>query len=198
PALERAEATLRRFGATVQPLFSNALIAIFGAPRAREDDTDRAVRAGAALVADGGLAVRVGIERGDALVTIDGDRVEVTGSVVAAASRLQATAAENEVALGEALARAASEDREVPFVGRRHELGVLEHAYERAVHERAIQLVTIAGEPGSGKTRLARELRTLLELEGRHVWLAGRCLPYGDGVTFWALGEIVKAAAGIL
>jgi DNA-binding SARP family transcriptional activator/tetratricopeptide (TPR) repeat protein len=199
PALERAEETLLRFGATVQPLFSNALIGVFGAPRAHEDDADRAVRAGAALVDHAGLAVRVGIERGDALVTIEGGQINVTGNVVTAASRLQATAAENEVALGEALERVRSngEGREVPFVGRRHELGLLEHAYERAVREHAAQLMTIAGEPGSGKTRLASELRTLLELDGRHVWLEGRCPPYGDGVTFWALGEIVKAAAGI-
>jgi DNA-binding SARP family transcriptional activator/tetratricopeptide (TPR) repeat protein len=204
PALERAEATLRGFGATVQSLFANALIGIFGAPRAYEDDSERAVRAGAALVdtigEDGRLAVRVGIERGDALVTIQGGRVEVTGEVVATASRLQATAAANEVALGEALKRrrATSEGREVPFVGRRHELGLLGHTHGRVVGERAAHLVTIAGEPGSGKTRLAREFAAFLERTESHTWLAGRCLPYGDGVTFWALGEIVKAAAGIL
>ena len=204
PTVEQAEATLRRFGATVQPLFSNALIGIFGAPRAHEDDVERAVSAGAALVASsterGRLAARVGIERGDALVTIERDRIEVTGDVVASASRLQATASANEVALGEALerARGKTEDHEVPFVGRRYELDLLERTYERVVRENAAQLVTIVGEPGSGKSRLAREFRALLEREERHTWLSGRCLPYGDGVTFWALGEIVKAATGIL
>src|SRR6266545_2834988 len=205
PTVEHAEATLRRFGATVQPLFSNALIGIFGAPRAHEDDVERAVSAGAALVASsterGRLAARVGIERGDALVTIERDRIEVTGDVVASASRLQATASANEVALGEALerARGKTEDHEVPFVGRRYELDLLERTYERVVRENAAQLVTIVGEPGSGKSRLAREFRALLERrEERHTWLSGRCLPYGDGVTFWALGEIVKAATGIL
>jgi DNA-binding SARP family transcriptional activator len=203
PALERTEETLRRFGATVQPLFANALIGIFGAPRAYEDDPERAVRAGAALVdtvsEDGRLVAHVGIERGDALVTIQDGRVEVTGEVVAAASRLQATAAANEVALGEALKRlrATHEGREVPFVGRRHELGLLEHTHGRVVGERAAHLVTIAGEPGSGKTRLTLEFAAFLERAESHAWLAGRCLPYGDGVTFWALGEIVKAAAGI-
>jgi DNA-binding SARP family transcriptional activator len=203
PALARARELLAGFGASVQPLFSNALIGIFGAPRAYEDDVERAVRAAAAVVdvpREDGLLVRVGVDRGEALVTIEGDRGEVTGDVLAAASRLQAAAPPNGVALGDAVERArrTSEGLEAPFVGRLHELGLLEQTYDRVVADDAVQLVTIAGEPGSGKTRLAAELRTLVERKQPQGWLAGRCLPYGDGVTFWALGEIVKGAAGIL
>ena len=202
PALERVRAVISGFGASVQPLFANALIGIFGAPRTHEDDPDRAVRAAAALVEamreDDGLTVRIGVEQGEALVTIEGERIEVTGHVVAAASRLQATAAAGGVALGDSvpqLTDGGRDRREVPFVGREDELALLERTYVRAVRESSVQLVTIAGEPGSGKTRLAEELRRAVEPTA---WLEGRCLPYGNGVTFWALGEIVKAYAGIL
>ena len=61
------------------------------------------------------------------------------------------------------------------------------------------QFVTIVAEPGLGKSRLVRELRRRVESDVPHtVWRQGRCLPYGDGVAFWALGEIVKSHAGIL
>ena len=62
-----------------------------------------------------------------------------------------------------------------------------------------MQLVTVVGEPGIGKSRLVTELRTALDERPDLVtWRHGRCLPYGEGITFWALGEIVKAEAGIL
>ena len=86
-----------------------------------------------------------------------------------------------------------------PFVGRAEELAALRSALGRAVRERAVQLVTITGEPGVGKSRLVRELaRVADDAPGLISWRQGHCLPYGDGVTFWALGEIVKAQAGIL
>jgi tetratricopeptide (TPR) repeat protein len=70
--------------------------------------------------------------------------------------------------------------------------------YARSVRERSVQLVTITGEPGVGKTRLVREFRAALEERDERVtWRQGRCLPYGRGITFWALGEIVKEQAGI-
>ncbi len=204
PALGRARELVGGHGASVQLLFSNALIGVFGAARAYEDDPERAVRAAEALVdairAEGRLTVRVGIERGEALVTIADDRVDVTGEVVAAASRMQLTARSNGVALGPGLERATRPDStrgEVPFVGREPELAQLERSYERAVRESAVQLVTVVGEPGSGKTRLASEFRRRLADTGPHEWLEGHCLPYGEGITFWALGEIVKARAGI-
>ncbi len=61
------------------------------------------------------------------------------------------------------------------------------------------QLVTIVGEAGVGKSRMIYELRELVEeRDERVIWRQGRCLPYGENIPFWALGEIVKAEAGIL
>jgi len=86
-----------------------------------------------------------------------------------------------------------------PFVGRSEELSKLRSAYRRAVAESSVQLVTVTGEPGSGKTRLIDELASFIdELPELVRWREGRCLPYGEGISFWALGEIVKADAGIL
>src|SRR5439155_23337582 len=84
-----------------------------------------------------------------------------------------------------------------PFIGRDADLGLLEHALTRTLRERSPQLVTVAGEPGVGKTRLIAELRAAATQEGL-VWRHGRCLPYGEGITFWALGEVVKEHCGIL
>ncbi|MBA3716730.1 MAG: AAA family ATPase [Actinobacteria bacterium] len=86
-----------------------------------------------------------------------------------------------------------------PFVGREHDLRLLTDTFERVLRETSIQLVTVAGDPGVGKTRLVAELRSWLDDRPERVrWRQGRCLPYGEGITFWALGEIVKAEAGIL
>ncbi len=86
-----------------------------------------------------------------------------------------------------------------PFVGRAHDLALLENTYERMLLESSIQLATIAGEPGVGKTRLVAEFGRFVDERPELVtWRQGRCLPYGEGITFWALGEIVKAEAGIL
>jgi class 3 adenylate cyclase/tetratricopeptide (TPR) repeat protein len=86
-----------------------------------------------------------------------------------------------------------------PFVGRTDELAALRSAFGRTVRERAVQLVTITGEPGVGKSRLVRELFAVVDDAPELIsWRQGHCLPYGDGVTFWALGEIIKAEAGIL
>jgi class 3 adenylate cyclase/tetratricopeptide (TPR) repeat protein len=88
---------------------------------------------------------------------------------------------------------------DTPFVGRGPELAALLGAYRRAVDDAAARLVVVTGEPGVGKTRLVAELGRRLDQSADLVtWRQGRCLPYGEGVTFWALGEIVKAHAGIL
>jgi len=86
-----------------------------------------------------------------------------------------------------------------PFVGRGVEREMLEAAFRRAVVEDSVQLVTVTGDPGIGKTRLVQELaRFADEWPALVRWRQGRSLPYGDGVGYWALGEIVKAEAGIL
>ena len=83
---------------------------------------------------------------------------------------------------------------QAPLVGRDIELSMLENTYTRVVRDRRAHLVTIFGEPGVGKSRLAREF--LDTLEGATV-LQGRCLPYGEGITYWPLAEMVKVSAGI-
>ena len=81
-----------------------------------------------------------------------------------------------------------------PYVGREEELELLQNAYARVVRDRRAQLVTIFGEPGIGKSRLAREFFAGLE---RTTVLAGRSLPFGEGLVYRPLAEMVQAAAGI-
>ena len=79
------------------------------------------------------------------------------------------------------------------------ELDSLLDAFERAQSARSVQLVTLVGEPGIGKSRLVYELFGAVERDPELVfWRQGRSLPYGEGVSFWALGEMVKAHTGIL
>ncbi len=81
-----------------------------------------------------------------------------------------------------------------PLIGRAGELGLLVEAVDSAP-----RVVTLTGAPGIGKSRLVAELQwSLLERGERILWRRGRCLPYGAGIAYWALGEIVKAQAGIL
>jgi predicted ATPase len=86
-----------------------------------------------------------------------------------------------------------------PLVGRQIDLGMLTGAFQKALAESAVQLVVVAGQPGVGKSRLAAELLSFVDTGPEVVrWRQGRCLPYGEGITFWALGEILKSEAGIL
>ncbi len=94
-----------------------------------------------------------------------------------------------------ALGRAES----APFVGRDLELSLLGALFERSRVTPSLEIATIVAEPGMGKSRLVRELaRRVDALPDLVTWRAGRCLPYGEGIGFWPLGEIVKAHAGIL
>src|SRR5262249_50145533 len=78
---------------------------------------------------------------------------------------------------------------EARFVGRREELAVIRDAWDSAVTERRCELVTIAGEAGIGKSRLVAE--ALASLRGARV-VHGRCLPYGEGITYWPVVEVIK------
>jgi hypothetical protein len=85
------------------------------------------------------------------------------------------------------------------LVGREDEVALLSSALARMRREREPQLVTLVGVPGIGKSRLVTELLTQVDaLPDLITWRQGRCLPYGEGVSFWALGEMAKAQAGIL
>jgi class 3 adenylate cyclase/tetratricopeptide (TPR) repeat protein len=81
------------------------------------------------------------------------------------------------------------------LVGRRQELESLSDALRLAGEERRCRLVTLVGEAGVGKSRLVRELTA--RVEGDATVVRGRCLSYGDGITYWPLAEIVRQATGI-
>ena len=84
---------------------------------------------------------------------------------------------------------------DAPMIGREDELAAILDVFERTVADRTCKIVTLLGEAGVGKSRLALEaIRTL----GDHAKvLRGRCLPYGEGITFWPVAEVVRQAAGI-
>jgi tetratricopeptide (TPR) repeat protein len=82
-----------------------------------------------------------------------------------------------------------------PFVGREAELMLLEAQFEATVDERHCRLVTIVGEPGVGKSRLAAELIERLDSRARAA--RGACLSYGEGITYWALSQVVRELAGV-
>ena len=87
----------------------------------------------------------------------------------------------------------------MPFVGREVDLALLKGIFDKAVASNSVQLVTVVGEPGLGKSRLVAELFAYIDARPElTTWRQGRCLPYGEGITFWALGEILKAHTGIL
>jgi class 3 adenylate cyclase/tetratricopeptide (TPR) repeat protein len=251
PYHARVRAELERFSGTVEKFIGDAIVALFGAPVAHEDDPERAVRAALAVreaiaemnAADPSLdlQVRVGVTTGEALVARDARPSEgegmATGDVVNTAARLQTAAPvdgvlvdetthrhtqdaieyrEHEpvaakgkseaVAVWEAVAPRARLGVDIAFrggaelIGRDAELAALRDAVGRAARGGTAQLVTLIGEPGIGKSRLIYELWAELDADpDLYVfWRQGRSLPYGDGVSFWALGEMTKAHAGIL
>jgi predicted ATPase/class 3 adenylate cyclase len=238
------------YGGTAEKFIGDAVMAVFGAPIAHEDDAERAVRAGLRILEaieelneqDPALSlqVRIGINSGEVVVALgarpkEGEGI-VTGDVVNTASRLQGAAPVNGIAVSESTYRATDrifdyeelEPVEVkgkakplaiyrplaprarfgsdiirthatPLVGRELEKPLLIGTFERSAQQHSCQLVTIVGEPGVGKSRLCAELFFhLYERPALTRWRQGRCLPYGEGIAFWALGEIVKAECGIL
>ena len=243
PYHERLRTELEQRGGTVEKFVGDAVMAVFGAPVAHEDDPERAVRAALAIrdsiVDDAELEVRIAVNTGEALVNVDArpeaGEAMVSGDVVNTASRLQSAAPTNGIVVAEQTYRATQHVIEyrdhdavdakgkaepvpvweavqararvgvelyapkTPLVGRARERDLLLGAFERARGESSTQLFTIVGVPGIGKSRLVAELFGELEREAEIThWRQGRSLPYGEGSTFWALAEMVKAEAGIL
>ncbi|HUG30301.1 MAG TPA: adenylate/guanylate cyclase domain-containing protein [Candidatus Limnocylindria bacterium] len=90
---------------------------------------------------------------------------------------------------------AAEPSHGTPFVGREVEMARLSGALDDAISSRAARMITVVGDAGVGKSRLIREFAGAAAEQARLV--RGRCLPYGDGITFWPLAEVVREAAGI-
>jgi class 3 adenylate cyclase/tetratricopeptide (TPR) repeat protein len=82
-----------------------------------------------------------------------------------------------------------------PFVGRETEMGTLSRGLSDAIEKRHARLVAVVGDAGVGKSRLIREFATGAQTQARLI--RGRCLPYGEGITFWPLAEAIREAAGI-
>jgi len=92
-----------------------------------------------------------------------------------------------------------AKDYATAFIGRERELALLKGLFEKAAQGHEPQCVLLVGEAGIGKSRIVAEFAAYLEdYPDMTRWRQGRCPPYGDGVSFWALGEILKADAGIL
>src|SRR5262245_51755495 len=243
PYHSRVRDELERHGGTVEKFIGDAVMALFGAPTAHEDDPERAVRAALAIrdfAVEEGLELRVGITTGEALVRLDArpDAGEgmASGDVVNTAARLQSAAPVNGVIVDETTHRATrtsieygeaepvdakgkaasiavwearaarsrfgvdvAHEARSDLVGRERELGIVRDAFDRARHDRTPQLLTLVGVPGIGKSRLVYELRRTAEDDEELItWRQGHCLAYGDGITMWALSEIVKAQGGVL
>ena len=238
------KAEIERYGGTVEKFIGDAVMALFGAPVAHEDDPERAVRAALTIrdriAQDDGLHVRIAVTTGEALVALGARPAEgegmASGDVVNTASRLQSAAPTNGILVDETTYRAtapAIEYREAEpveakgkaepvsvweavqprwrfgvdveqrggaeLIGRSEEVDLLTDALARVRRERASQLVTLVGVPGIGKSRLVYELSNAVAEDPELIyWRQGRSLPYGEGVTFWALSEMIKGHAGIL
>jgi class 3 adenylate cyclase/tetratricopeptide (TPR) repeat protein len=244
PYYARLRVELERFGGTVEKFIGDAVMALFGAPIAHEDDPERAVRAALAIrdwvvEEEAELQLRIAVNTGEALIALGARPSQgegmASGDVVNTTARLQSAAPVNGILVGEttyratrhvidyrdaepveakgktepvrvweamtARSRVGSEAVSVraPLIGRSRELDQVVDAFERARQERSTQQVTLAGVPGIGKSRLVAELLAHVDsLEELIFWRHGRSLPYGEGAAFWALGEMVKAQAGIL
>ena len=233
---------VERHGGTVEKFVGDAVMAVFGLPRAHEDDALRAVRAALEMqtaidrlnssLAERnlpGLSIRIGINTGE-VVTGDEAATLATGDAVNTAKRLEQGAAGGEILIGvltERLVRHAAQLEPVapldakgksapvdawrvlsavagadsfarrwdtPLVGRASELVALRDELTASASERRCRLVTLVGAAGVGKTRLVSEL--VREVRDYAGVAAGRCLAYGDGITFWPLTELIRQLGG--
>lgn len=238
---------IARYGGTVEKFIGDAVMAIWGAPIAREDDSERAVRAALELVdavrslgptsTGQPVQARAGVLTGEAAVTLGAvGQGMVAGDLVNTASRLQSVAPHGAVLVGESTYRATldaiayeqvddqalkgktapvqawrarrvmaklggvgrSEGLEPPFVGRDDQLRLLKDSLHATGRESRLRFVSVTGEAGTGKSRLAWEFLKYIDgLVEDVYWHQGRSPAYGEGITFWALGEMVRKRAGL-
>lgn len=242
-----ARRVVERFGGTVEKFIGDAVMAVWGAPTALEDDAERAVRAALDLVdavtalgleTGTGLRARSAVLTGEAAVTIGAEgQGMVAGDLVNTASRVQGIAEPGAVLVGDSTRRAsqaaiAYEDAgshslrgksdavqvwralrvvaarggegrsaglEAPFVGRGRELRLVKDLFHATADEGKSRLVSIVGVAGVGKSRLSWEFEKYIDGLTQDVWWhRGRCLPYGEGVAYWALAEMVRMRMRIL
>ena len=219
---EQMQAIVERHGGSVEKFIGDAVMAVFGVPLVHEDDALRAVRSALEMrdaLPELGLQGRIGLMTGE-VVTGTQERL-ATGDAVNVAARLEQAAEPGEVLIGEPtlalvceavevepveplLLKGKAEPvrafrllrlREAPerrhgarFVGRERELALVQEAWERVRAERRCELITLVGDAGVGKSRLAAELLASVEA----TVVRGRCLPYGEGITYWPVVEVVK------
>ncbi|MBA3777986.1 MAG: AAA family ATPase [Chloroflexi bacterium] len=244
---ERARETIERYGGTVEKFIGDAVMAVWGAPIAREDDAERAVRAALEFVdvvrglrpsAEGDeILARAAVLTGEAAVTLGATgQGMVAGDLVNTASRLQSVAPPGGVLVGEsthaATAEAIAYERagehvlkgkaapvaawramrvvaklggvaraeglEPPYVGRDAQLRLLKDFLHSTASEGRLRFVSVTGQAGTGKSRLTWEFHKYIDgLVDDVFWHQGRSPAYGEGVTFWALGEMVRKRAGL-
>ena len=243
---ETATQIIGSYGGTVEKFIGDAVMAVWGAPTAFEDDAERAVRSRArpggrrrAIGEEIGaeLQLRAGVLTGEAAVTLGAtNQGMVAGDLVNTAIRLQSVAPPGTVLVGEATSRppaarspssrpasscsrarrrrcrrsgrcgssrrrggaGRSEQLEAPFVGRAPELRMLKDFHVATGAERRPRLVSIIGQGGIGKSRLVWEFQKYIDGVTEVVyWHQGRSPAYGEGISFWALAEMVRGRAGI-
>jgi class 3 adenylate cyclase len=218
---EQMKTIVERHGGTVEKFIGDAVMAVFGVPVAHEDDVLRACRTALEMregFSELGVDGRIGVNTGE-VVTGTEERL-VTGDPVNVAARLQQLAEPGEVLVGASTLELAGEAIEAEavgplalrgkaqpveahrliaahealrrhdaeFVGRMDELAAIRDAWQRALAQGCCELFTIVGEAGVGKSRLVRE--ALIGLDA--VVVEGRCLPYGEGITYWPVIEVIK------
>jgi DNA-binding SARP family transcriptional activator len=229
PHLEEVGRVVAEHGGVVEKFGGDALLAVFGLPRAHEDDALRAARAAAdirhllpALDEETGFepGFRIGIDTGE--VVAGGAPTLATGDPVTAAQRLARVAERGEILLGAETVRllgslveaepleplplqgraepaqrfrfrgmaAPAEPERSLFVGRERELALLQDALRRSVEGRELHLFTLLGPAGIGKSRLAAEFVDSLEAPTQLA--RGRCLSYGQALTYWPLVEMLR------